>query len=150
MSRVLSVCFCCLTRSLPRNASESFPPSRRSTLDMFDGVCISVVFRESEFKSEDPGFDPLAGQGEEPVFYPSKSINSCADLFVPDPPLVCMAHTQICAHVKDPISICHNRLGLTAGSVETRKHCTHEKKKMLGSAILWLLVFPGESSSNVP
>ena len=26
----------------------------------------SSVVRESEFKSEDPGFDPLAGQGKRP------------------------------------------------------------------------------------
>ena len=28
------------------------------------GVKRSSVVRESEFESEDPGFDPLAGQGE--------------------------------------------------------------------------------------
>ena len=43
------------------------------------------VVRESEFKPEDPGFDPLAGQGEEYIFL-SLRVNSCADLFVPDPP----------------------------------------------------------------
>ena len=26
---------------------------------------------------------------------------------------VCTAHTQICAHVKDPTSICHKRVGLS-------------------------------------
>ena len=43
----------------------------------------------SEFKSEDPGFDPLAGHGEE-VFL-CLSVNSCANLFVPDPPS-CVQH----------------------------------------------------------
>ena len=52
----------------------------------------------SDFMSEDPGFDPLAGQGEEQFFYPSESslvlslsVISCADLFVPDPPS-CVRH----------------------------------------------------------
>ena len=40
------------------------------------------------------------------------------------PPFVCAARTQICVHVKDPISICRKRVGLTAGGMETRKHCT--------------------------
>ena len=33
----------------------------------------SSVVRASEFKSEDPGFDPLAGQGRAQFFYPSES-----------------------------------------------------------------------------
>ena len=60
---------------------------------------------------------------------------------------MCTARTHICAHVKDPISICRKRVGLTAGGMKTRKHCVQEekekKKKMLGSAVLWLLAFPG-------
>ena len=44
--------------------------------------------------------------------------------------------------VKEPV-------GLTAGGVETRKHCTHEITMLQGSAVLWLLAFPpGESSPN--
>ena len=45
----------------------------------FDGGCSSVV-RESEFKSEDPGLDPPAGQGEKQLFCPSKStlVQTCA------------------------------------------------------------------------
>ena len=39
------------------------------------------VDSESEFNSEDPGFDPLAGQGEEQFFCPS--VNSCAFSFLP-------------------------------------------------------------------
>ena len=49
-----------------------------------------MVRRESEFKSKDLGFDPLAGQGEEQVFFcPSES--TCADVFVPDP-ASCVQH----------------------------------------------------------
>ena len=39
------------------------------------------------------------------------------------------ARTQICAHVKDHISICRKRVGLTAGGMDARKRCTHERKK---------------------
>ena len=89
-----------------------------------DGRCSSVV-RESDFKPEDLGFDPLAGQGEN-QFFSSLRVNSCADLFVPDPPFVFTARTQICEHVKDPISICRKRVDLTAGGMETQY--TQEKK----------------------
>ena len=34
----------------------------------------SSVGRALEFKSEDPGFHPLAGQGEGQVFYPCESV----------------------------------------------------------------------------
>ena len=51
---------------------------------------------------------------------------SCTDLFVPgSSSYQCMARTHICAHVKDPVSICCKRVGLTAGGVRTQKHCTH-------------------------
>ena len=55
---------------------------------------------QSEFKSEDPGFDPLAGQDEVQFFCPSEStlVQACLCLA----PFVCTAHTQICAHVRDP------------------------------------------------
>ena len=69
--------------------------------------------------------------------------------FVPDSPFMCTVHTQMCAHAKDSISICHKRVGLTAGGMETQKHCTQGKKKKLGSTILWLFAFPRESSPNV-
>ena len=52
-----------------------------------DGGRGSVV-RESNFKSEDPGFDPLAGQVEGSAFsLLSLRVNSCADLFASDRPL---------------------------------------------------------------
>ena len=35
----------------------------------------------------------------------SLRVNSCADLFVPDPPVVCTTRFQLCAYVKDPIFI---------------------------------------------
>ena len=60
-------------------------------------------------------------------FFLSLRVNSCADLFVPDPlSCVCTARTQSHAHVRDPIPICRKRVGLTAGSMETRKQCTQE------------------------
>ena len=41
------------------------------------------------------------------------------------PPFVCTAHTQscVCAQVKDPISICCKRVGLTASGMVTQKYC---------------------------
>ena len=54
------------------------------------------VVRALEFKSEDPGFDPLAGQAARWVFYPTESTLN-ADLFVPDPPRVHGTHTHVCA-----------------------------------------------------
>ena len=80
--------------------------------------CSSVV-RESEFKSEDPGFDPMVGQGEEQVFCPPPSQLLCR--------LVCAWPPFVCTW-KDPVSICRNRVGLTSCGMETRKHCTEDKK----------------------
>ena len=34
----------------------------------------------------------------------------------------------MCAHVKDPISICRKRVGLTAGGMVTQKYCIHYVK----------------------
>ena len=83
----------------------------------------SSMVRASEFKSEDSGFDPLAGQGE------SLWGISCADLFVPDPPS--------CAHVKDPIFNCRKWVGLTTNgrysntkTVHTGKKENRQKKKL--------------------
>ena len=66
-----------------------------------DCACVTA----SEVKSEDPGFDPLVGQNEGQFFCPSEStlVHIC---FVPEP-LLCVRHApKMCAHVKDPISIC--------------------------------------------
>ena len=56
------------------------------------------VVRASEFKSEDPGFDPLAGLGMiRDMFSVSPSQLLCKDLFVPDP-TSCVRHaTGVCA-----------------------------------------------------
>ena len=57
-----------------------------------------------------------------------------------------------CAHV-NPISVCRKRVGLTAGSMKSWKHCTHEKgkrkEKKMGSAVLWLLAFPWKAARIV-
>ena len=43
---------------------------------------------------------------------------------------VCVRHTpQFCAHVKDPISICRKRIGLTAGGIDTKQLHTGDKKE---------------------
>ena len=91
--------------------------------------------RRSSVVSEwNPGFDPLEGQGEAQIFCPSEStlVQPCLCL---NPLRVC-ARTQICAHVKDPISTCRKKVGLTAGGIKTQKHCTQGKKtkKHLGGA----------------
>ena len=113
----------------------------------------SVVKSASEFKSEDPRFDPLAGQSVciQTVVL-STRVNSCTDSFVADPPSCqCTARTHICAHVKDLISICRKRVGLAAGGMETHKHCTQGKENIkLGSAVLWLLAFPGGKQPEFP
>ena len=80
--------------------------------------------RASEFKSEDPGFDPLAGQGEGQFFCPSESTLVQTYLCL-NPPRVYGASTHICALVKDPTSICRKRAGLTAGGRFTLKYYTH-------------------------
>ena len=46
----------------------------------------------SEFKSEDPRFKPLSGQGE--TVFLSLRVNSCTDLFAPDPPPLHMYGTH--------------------------------------------------------
>ena len=50
----------------------------------------SSVVSEPEFKSEDPGFDPLVGQRKGQFLLPLR-VNSCADLFVSDLPS-CVRH----------------------------------------------------------
>ena len=86
------------------------------------------MVRESDFKSEDRGFDPLAKQGEEQFFCPSESNLVQTRLCLTPTPthLECTARIRMCAHVKDPISIWRKRLGLTAGGIKTRKHFTGE------------------------
>ena len=47
-----------------------------------DGGRNSQWVERRKFKSEDPGFDPLAGQGDEQFVYPSESTLVETDLFV--------------------------------------------------------------------
>ena len=84
------------------------------------------VVNESQFKPEDPGFDPLAEQGEKQFSVArSQLVGRLACAWTP---FVCTARTHICPHVKDPISICRKRVGLTVAGMETRKHWTEEKQ----------------------
>ena len=87
-------------------------------------------------------------------FFCTSRVNSCAD-FV-RAPLVCTARTQMCTHVKYPLSICrksesgphsqwHGNTKKTA-----RRGKKQRKKNNLGSAVLWLLAFPRESIPNFP
>ena len=76
------------------------------------------MVRELEFKSEDLWINPMGGQVDKQCFCPSEStlVETCFSL------------TQMCAHVKDPISICHKTVGLTAG-VGKHENCTQGKEK---------------------
>ena len=91
------------------------------------------MVRASEFKPEDHGFNLLARQEDGHffiffVFYKSLRVNSCAELFVPhEPPSCVVRHAlKMCAHVKDPVSICRKRVGIIASGVATQKYCIHE------------------------
>ena len=87
----------------------------------------------------------------------SLRVNSSADLFVPDPPSCVRARTQTCTHVKDPISVCSKRVGLTVGSMETRNTAHMDKKRQKKKEAGWwvlnyygclMLAFP-QSEKNV-
>ena len=88
--------------------------------------------KESEIKSEDPGFDPLVRQGEGQFFF----CPSAESTLVPDPPAV---RTQMCAHVKDLISICRKRVVLWK-----HENITHRGKESWAAPYC----FSGENSSN--
>ena len=77
----------------------------------------------SEFKSEDPGFGNNMG-----TVFLSFRVNSCADLFGPDPACIWYGHTKIL------------------------KYCTHKvwNELRLGSATLSQLAFLRESDLNFP
>ena len=55
------------------------------------------VVREPEFRSEDPGFSPMVGQGQGPTKCVSARVNSCANMFVPDSLRVYGTHKYVCA-----------------------------------------------------
>ena len=82
---------------------------------IFDGRRSSVV----ELRNSNPktlGSIPWWGRVRNWwVFFLSFQVNSSANLFL------CSAHTQKCAHEKDPISICHKRVGITVGGMVTHK-----------------------------
>ena len=89
------------------------------------------------------------GAGWETVLL-SLRVNSCADVFVPEPPSCLRHRTHICAHVKDPVSICRKRAGLTAGSIVANN--TAYTRLVYKGWVAWLLqlVFLGESDLNFP
>ena len=135
----LSVCF---FPCKPGNQSVSLIVRRSGG----QGRC-SVV-RESEFKSEDPGFDPLAGQYKNQCFLSYRVTLSLKALSAIGTLILSFASTEatlvqtclclqplrvkgthICAHVKYPTSICRKRVGLTTGGIETGKLCTQETSK---------------------
>ena len=44
-------------------------------------------------------------------------------------PFVCTVRTQICAHVKDPISVCRKRVGIAAGGMHGHAQNTARTRK---------------------
>ena len=67
----------------------------------------SSVVRESEFKPEDPGFDPMAGQIEEQIVCTSSEstfVQTCL-VRAHDHPSYVRHAPQVCAHVNNPISL---------------------------------------------
>ena len=64
-----------------------------------DGGRSSTVIRASEFKSEDPGFNPLVEQGEGEFSCPSEStlVQTCLCL-TPPPLRLFGTHQNLCAH----------------------------------------------------
>ena len=106
--------------------------------------------KSRDLNSEDPGFDPLALQGEEQTVLLSLRVNSCADLFVPDPPS-CERHAPTFVHrLKIPYPSVVKRVGSHSRWYGNTKTLHTGKKNKSGSAVLWLLAFRGESSLNFP
>ena len=69
------------------------------------------MVRESEFKSEDRGFDPLAGQGTSPFFCPSES-TLVHIFFVPEPPSWVRHASECVRTLKNPA------MGSNSGSLD--------------------------------
>ena len=95
---------------------------------------LATVKKKSDFgpwnKKKHPWFRPPHVAGcLEVCFGPSESTLVQTCFCLPDPTFVCTTRIQMCAHVKDPISICRKSAHLTARGVERRKHCIHEKLK---------------------
>ena len=75
-------------------------PTTRLTIGItLSGDAAQWYVSASEFKSEDPGFDPLAGQGEDQYFCPPESPLIQPSLCLPPPPplRVYGTHTYVCA-----------------------------------------------------
>ena len=69
----------------------------------------NLLVRAPEFKSEDPGFDPLVGLGERQFFCPSESTVVQTSLCL-TPLRVYGTHPHLCARYKDPTFIYRKRL----------------------------------------
>ena len=84
----------------------------------------------SELKAKDPGFDPLAGQGESLFFCPSEStlVQACLCLTplcvygTHQPEFVCKLKIPKQPVVKLKLKL---RAGLTARGMVTHKYCIH-------------------------
>ena len=75
------------------------------------------VVRESEFKSEDPGFNPLVGQGEVQFFWPCESTVVQISLCLHDPPS-CVRHApKFVRTLKIPYPPVVKNVGLTTGGM---------------------------------
>ena len=83
------------------------------------------------------------------LFYDMRKVSVS---ILPSPLLCCLVcpffvsttSTNMCAHVKDPVSICCKRVGLTSGGRKTRKRYTREKKtKREWRCVLWPLAISG-------
>ena len=81
------------------------------------------VVRKSEIKSEDPGFDPLAWQGEGQSFRLSESNSQILCRPVRARPPSCVRHAPRLVSTLKITSICRKRLGPIAGGMFTENSC---------------------------
>ena len=89
-----------------------------------DGGRSSMVPASKLINSKILASIPWLGRVRDIFFCPSELTLVQTCLYM-DPASCVMARTQICAHVKDPLSICRKRVGLTAGGILTHKYCIH-------------------------
>ena len=97
-------------------------------------------------KSEDPGFNPLEGEGEERFFCPSESTLAQICLCLTTPSCA-WVRTHICAHVKDLIFICRKKSRPHSrwyGNTKT----LHKENSWVALYVLWKTA--RESSPNFP
>ena len=99
---------------------------KRCSAIWYNYYIISAV-RESEFNPKTLGSIPWRGRAKNRVFV----FCPCESTLVQ--PCSCLTRLRlrhapnIRAHVKYPISICRKRVGLTAGDIVSRNHCTQKK-----------------------